>query len=201
MGERSSWRTTTHDWSEDLDEEHLVGVRERLGRGASAGGLRHLVLEVLAYADEEAESLGRKGTAAVTHHGDGSITVADDGRGTDTRTDGDGRVVRKPVMATPDVRFRDEASAPRLPDGLPRRGMSTVAALSSRLVHQNHRRDGSWSQTYRRGIPDDDLAAVEPRETTGTSVTFTASLDGPRDLVDTDLDAFPWLTVRRTRDE
>lgn len=200
MGEPSSWQTTTHDWRKDLDEEHLADVRARLGQGEAAGGRRHLILEVLAYADEEAHALGRVGTAIVTYHLDGSITVADDGRGTDTRTTDDGRVIRKPVMATPDVRFRHEPTAPRLPDGLPRRGMSTVAALSSELVHQNHRRGGSWSQTYRHGMPDDELTSIEPEDGSGTSVTFNASLDGPQDLVDTDLDAFTWLTITRAQD-
>lgn len=194
MSDRSSWQTTTHDWRKDLDREHLADVRERLGQGHAAGGRRHLILEILAYADDEAQALGRVGAATVTYHADGSVTVADDGRGTDTRTDKDGRVIRKPVMATPDVRFQDEGTAPRLPDGLPRRGMSTVAALSRELVHQNHRHTGSWSQTYRHGIPDDGLAAIEPREVSGTSVTFRTSLEGPRDLLGTDLDAFPWLT-------
>lgn len=154
MNDRSSWTVTTHDWRKDLDVEHLAEVRERLGTAAAAGGRRHLILEVLAYADEEAASQGRTGTAAVTVLPDGRVTIADDGRGTDTRRDSQGRVVRKPVMATADLRFRDESAAPLLPDGLPRRGMSTVAALSSELVHENHRGAESWSQTYRYGIPD-----------------------------------------------
>lgn len=199
MTERSSWQTTTHDWSRDLDLDHLSGVRARLGKGEVAGGRRHLILEVLAYADEEAESLGRVGTASVTYHPDGSVTVADDGRGTDTRTDSEGRVIRKPVMATPDVRFQDEPTAPVLPDGLPRRGMSTVAALSSALIHANHRRSGSWSQTYRYGIPEEELVAIEPRDASGTSVTFKAHLNGPSELADTDLEGFPWLNIERTR--
>ncbi|WP_114905761.1 ATP-binding protein [Ornithinimicrobium murale] len=199
MNERSSWQVTTHDWGTDVDLEHLGAVRELLSHGDSAGGRRHLILEVLAYANEEAEHLGRVGTTTVTYHPDGGVTVADDGRGTDTRTDSKGRVIRKPVMATADVRFRDEATAPVLPDGLPRRGMSTVAALSRELTHQNHRHRGSWSQTYRYGIPDDELAAIDPRATSGTSVTFTAQLSGPADLTDTDLQGFPWLTVTQTQ--
>lgn len=199
MSERSSWKTTTHDWDQDLDLHHLAAVREQLGHAEVAGGRRHLILEVLAYADEEAQSLGRVGTTQVTYHPDGAVTVADDGRGTDTRTDSDGRVIRKPVMATPDVRFQDELTVPALPDGLPRRGMSTVAALSSELIHTNHRRGGSWSQTYRYGIPDDELAAIEPSEASGTHVTFTTQIDGPQELLDTDLEAFPMLRIELIR--
>lgn len=55
----------------------------------------HLILEVLAYAADEAESTGRAGRGIVTLHADGSVSVADDGRGTDTRVDAAGRVIKK----------------------------------------------------------------------------------------------------------
>jgi len=196
------WRTTTHDWDREVDAEHLTEVRERLGRAGAAGGRRHLILEILAYAAEEAQALGRRGVAVVTTSPDGTVTVADDGRGTDTRRDEHGRIVRKAVMATPDVRFRDEESAPRLPDGLPRRGMSTVAALSTELVHVNHRAEGSWSQTYRHGIPDDALAPVKPQGRPGTTVSFWAEISGPTDPTEEDVRAFPSLRVdRRSRSD
>lgn len=81
-----------------------------------------MILEVLAYAGDEANALGRIGDATVDYHDDGAVTVIDDGRGTDTRRDASGRRIRKPVMATKDVRFFDAPDAPLLPDGLPRRG-------------------------------------------------------------------------------
>lgn len=193
MSERPSWQTTTHDWTQELDLEHLRSVRKQLGQGLAAGGRRHLILEVLAYADDEAHSLGRVGRATVTYHPEGGVTVADDGRGTDTRVDSVGRVIRKPVMATPDVRLVDAPSAPLLPDGLPRRGISTIAALSHVLIHQNHRRDGSWSQTYRHGVPDNALAVMQPRDHNGTSVTFDAPVSGPATLYDSD--GFRWLDI------
>lgn len=195
MSERSDWVTTTHDWSHDVDHEHLAEVRHRLGRPDAAGGRRHLILEVLAYADDEARSRGEVGRASVTVHADGRVTVADDGRGTDTRRDGEGRVVRKPVMATRDVRFAEPSTAPRLPDGFPRRGMSTVAALSSELVHENHRADGAWSQTYRHGIPDADLTPLDQGPARGTSVTFRTDVTGPTRLTDHDLHAFASLVI------
>lgn len=99
-------------------------------------------------------------------------------------------------MATQDVRFADVEASPRLPDGLPRRGMSTVAALSSVLLHENHRESGSWSQTYRHGIPDEDLAEITPRGSTGTTVTFLTDVAGPTDLKEKDAGHFRWLTMR-----
>lgn len=63
---------------------------EHYDRLASDGAYQrlalHLVLEVLAYAADEAEGHGGA-TSHVTLGADGSISVADDGRGTDTRLD------------------------------------------------------------------------------------------------------------------
>ena len=167
-----TWQNTTHDWARAIDVRHLELIRQGPAEFAPGGAL-HLVLEVLAYAADEAEERGA-GHAVVTLHDDGSISVADDGRGTDTRVDDRGRTVKKPVMATKDLRFFDEPSV-ALPDGHPRRGMSVVAALSEWLVHTNHRRNGSWTQRYERGVPVTDLTPIESDGTTGTTVHFLPS--------------------------
>lgn len=196
MGQDSTWATTTHEWARELDLEHLAAMQRELSRPGASGGRRHLILEILAYAQDKATANSRRGTVAVTRNADGSVTVDDDGRGTDTRVDGEGRIVRKPVMSTADVRFADPARAPVLPDGLPRRGMSSVAAVSALLVHENHRENGSWAQTYRHGIPDVDLKSVESRGYSGTVVTFRTDVDGPDQLTRDDLSAFPDLIVQ-----
>ncbi len=165
---------TTHDWSSTVDAAHLDRIRSAPLEFAP-GGATHLVLEVLAYAQEEAEDRGG-GSAVVVLHADGSISVADDGRGTDTRLDADGRPLKKPVMATKDLRFFDEPSI-RLGDGHPRRGMSVVAALSDWLVHTNRRENGSWTQRYERGIPVTDLTPIPDDGTTGTTVHFRPTAD------------------------
>src|SRR4051812_11814150 len=110
---RADWVNTTHDWAESVDRDHLAQIRGDVERYAP-GGLLHLVLEVVAYPDDEAESAGRRGVCTVTLHADGSITVADDGRGTDTRVDEHGRPIKKPVMATQDLRFFEDPAAPLL---------------------------------------------------------------------------------------
>ncbi|WP_454051352.1 ATP-binding protein [Cellulomonas sp. Marseille-Q8402] len=163
-------RTTTHDWSTTVDPAHLADVRARAA-GLAPGGLPHLLLEALAYPAEEAAVTGR-GRCEVTLLPDGSVRVADDGRGTATVVDGDGRAVRKPVMATRDVRFFAERDAPLLPDGHPRRGMSVVAALSTWLEHTNRRAEGAWTQRYEHGVPVTDLEPVPADGSTGTAVRF-----------------------------
>jgi topoisomerase IV subunit B len=169
-GGRADWRNTTHDWSADVDHDHLERIR-RDPRAYSPGGPTHLVLEVLAYAVDEAE-YGESPAAIVTLHPDGSISVSDNGRGTDTRPDGDAPPVRKPVMSTQDLRFFESASAPVLSDGYARRGLSVVSALSTWLVHTNRRQDGSWTQRYELGRPVSDLVEIPDDGSTGTTVHF-----------------------------
>ncbi|WP_329417971.1 ATP-binding protein (plasmid) [Streptomyces sp. NBC_00704] len=169
-GSRASWVNTTHDWAAMVDTDHLDRIR-RAPSEFSPGGPEHLVLEVVAYAADEAVSRGG-GRCVVTLHADGSVSVTDDGRGTDTRVDEHGHVVKKPVMATKDLRFFDRPDAERLPDGHARRGMSVVAALSEWLVHSNRRLNGSWTQRYEHGVPVTGLEPVESDGTTGTRVRF-----------------------------
>jgi hypothetical protein len=144
--------TTTHDWASTVDADHLVAIRARAQDLAPSGAL-HLLLEVLAYAADEASVCGG-GSCRVTLHRDCSVSVADDGRGTDTRFDERGQPVKRPVMSTPDVSFFEASDPPLLPEGDPRRGMSVVAALSAWLLHGNRRSDGAWTQRYRYGVPD-----------------------------------------------
>ncbi len=197
-GGRESWQVTTHDWTLDVDREHLAAARSCAG-ALGDDMVTHLVLEVLAHADEEAEACGVRGTVSVTIDGYW-VEVTDDGRGTDTRRDEFGRPVRKPVMATRDVRFFDSAAPPLLPDGLPRRGMSTVSSVSPHLVHENHRRDGAWAQAYLYGVPDPELREVHGTRRTGTTVAFrlpaTASLDTGR--LRSLVRGFPFIAVTVT---
>lgn len=164
------WQNTTHDWAREVDVEHLAQIRGEPAVLAPSGAL-HLLLEVLAYPSDEAESNGA-GRCVVTLRADGSVSVADNGRGTDTRVDGRGRTVKKPVMATKDLRFFDSPGTALLPDGHPRRGMSVVAALSEWLVHTNRRPNGSWTQRYEHGIPITNLTPIPDDGTTGTTVHF-----------------------------
>ncbi|MFD9124183.1 ATP-binding protein [Kitasatospora sp. NPDC059571] len=177
---------TTHDWAIAVDGDHLARIR-REPATFTPGGLQHLVLEVIAYAADEAEA-NNGGRCVVTFHRDGSVSVCDDGRGTATRVDDRGRVVKKPVMSTKDLRFFDSPDAQLLPDGYPRRGISVVAALSEWLVHTNRRRNGAWTQRYEHGVPVTDLVPIPGSEETGTTVHFrpdgNAGADGAPVVID-----------------
>lgn len=168
--DRTTWTVTTHQWAWDVDVAHLEEVRAGTPQ-LTAGDVVHMILEVLAYADEEAAARGRRGNAVVTLAPD-EISIADDGRGTDTRVDADGSIIRKPIMATKDVRFYDSPAPPDLPDGRPRRSMSSVSALCELVIHENRRTQGAWSQTYRYGVPALQLRPLKTWSGTGTTVRF-----------------------------
>jgi topoisomerase IV subunit B len=161
---------TTHEWTHVPDADHVAAIRADAAR-YSRGGLAHLVLEVVAYPVDEAES-GTTDRVLITLHSDGSISVEDNGRGTNVFFDETGKPMVKPIMATRDVRFFDNPSAELLPDGLPRTGMSVVAALSSWLVHENRRLDGAWTRRYHQGLPESELTEVDAGAHTGTVVHF-----------------------------
>jgi len=163
-------KDTTHDWGIAVDLGHLARIRREPATFAP-GGVRHLVLEVVAYAADEAEASGG-GRCLITYCRDGSVSVSDGGRGIAARRDERGRVLRKPVMSTKDLRFFDSPDAQLLPDGHPRRGISVVAALSEWLVHTNRRQNGAWSQRYEHGVPVTALVPVPGNGTTGTTVYF-----------------------------
>lgn len=166
----AQWQNTTHQWKRSVDLDHLAHVRRRPGDFAP-GGVCHLVLEVVAYAAEEAADQVT-GRCHITLHSDESISVADNGRGTDTRFDDEGRAIKKPVMATRDLRFFDFPDAQRLPDGHPRRGMSVVAALSEWLVTSTAAITGRGSSATSTASPS--LASFRSRTTAPEVRRFTS---------------------------
>ncbi|MGW2811557.1 hypothetical protein [Streptomyces sp. NPDC001450] len=80
--------------------------------------------------------------------------------------------MKKPVVATKDLRFFGFPDTESLPDGYPRRGMSVVAALSEWLIHTNRRLDGAWTQRYEHGVPVTGLEPLQADGTTGTLIRF-----------------------------
>ena len=189
------WRNTTHDWASTVDAEHLGKIRQYPTVFAPGGSL-HLILEVMAYAADEAEST-TSGCCVVTLHGDNSVSVADNGRGTDTRYDDCGQPTKKPVIVTRDLRFFDFPDAQRLPDGYPRRGMSTVASLSEWLTHTNRRSNRAWTQRYEHGVLVTGLVPIEDDDTSGTTVQFLPdeALRAGAAVAAADLATWPHLSV------
>ncbi|ADB34670.1 GCN5-related N-acetyltransferase [Kribbella flavida DSM 17836] len=162
-------RLSTHSWLSVADTEHVEQIRQ--DPAYRAGGVLHLALEVIAYPLDEAVE-GTTTQVRVVLHADGSIAVSDNGRGTAVRFDDGGVPMVKPIMATRDLRFFADPDSPRLPDGLPRAGMSVPIALSEWAVHTNHRTEGSWTRRYEHGMPRGALTAVPADSSTGTTIHF-----------------------------
>ncbi len=160
---------STHDWSVAADTDHILGIQKDAELFAK-GGITHLVLEVIAYAVDEA-IMGTTDHIRVTLYKDGSMCVEDNGRGTAVR-EVSGTPMVKPIMATQDLRFFRIPEAPLLPDGLARSGISVMAALSEWAVHTNRRANGSWTQRYEYGLPSGSLTSISENGSTGTSVCF-----------------------------
>lgn len=161
--------SSTHDWSIPANTDHVFAIREGV-KQFSEGGVTHLVLEVIAYAVDEAIA-GTTDQVRVMLHLDGSICVADNGRGTEVREVA-GMPMVKPIMTTPDLRFFGIADAPLLPDGRVRSGISVVAVMSEWLTHTNQRGGSGWTQRYEYGLPHGPLMEVKGGESTGTTVCF-----------------------------
>ena len=66
---RDTWRVTTHDWSREVDADHLVEARRVAASLGDALAL-HLALEVIAYADDEGQAMRRRGVVRVVVQGD-----------------------------------------------------------------------------------------------------------------------------------
>ncbi|ONI71765.1 hypothetical protein BWI15_16635 [Kribbella sp. ALI-6-A] len=166
-------RLTSHSWLSVADLQHVEDVR---ANASAYGDVLHQALEVIAYAVDEGVG-GTTTRARVVLHADGSIEVSDDGRGTATRFDEHGEPMVKPIMATRDLRFFGNPSAPILPDGRRRHGMSVVVALSEWAIHTNHRTEGSWTRRYEYGVPRGPLVSLPAASSTGTTIHFRPDRD------------------------
>jgi DNA gyrase subunit B len=179
--------------------EGLQAVRKRPAMyiGSTDGrGLHHLVYEVVDNSIDEALA-GYCDEITVTIHGDGSVSVSDDGRGipVDTHEKYD-RPALEVIMTVLHAGGKFDSKSYQVSGGLHGVGVSVVNALSERLEVEVKRDGGVYRHAFARGEPVEDgferVRDMEAGEDTGTYIRFWP--DG--DIFETDEFEFSTLASR-----
>ncbi len=160
--------------------EGLEPVRRRPGMyigGTDERALHHLVIEVLDNAMDEAVA-GFAKAIEMHVHKDGSITIADDGRGipVDPHPKYPKKSALEVILTMLHSGGKFSNKAYETAGGLHGVGVSVVNALSDKLVVEVARDKKLYRQTYSKGNPTSKLETVGATTKRGTSVTFTPDL-------------------------
>ncbi|WP_295619107.1 ATP-binding protein [Chamaesiphon sp. GL140_3_metabinner_50] len=171
--------------------EGLEGVRFRPGMyigSIGPKGLHHLVYEVVDNSIEEALA-GYCKNIDISINANGSITVADDGRGIESHRDSQtGKFSIETIFTTLHLGKHRDCDY-RIGGGLHGVGIAVVSALSS-CVEVKVWRDGKiHRQCFERGFTVSELVIVpSDNDRTGTSITFLPDSEIFKDSIAFDFD-------------
>jgi DNA gyrase subunit B len=172
--------------------EGLDAVRKRPGMyigGTGGEGLHHLVVEIIDNAVDEAAA-GYATHVEVTMHRDGSVEVADNGRGIPVDKKSDGRSALEIVFTELHAGGKFGSGAYSHSGGLHGVGASVVNALASKLVVEVDRDGTTWRLVFLERLPGTYTKAGQfqptstlekvrsvPAGRTGTRVRFWPDLE------------------------